>query len=363
MTRSRRVTIRDVAQHAGVSSGTVSRVLNNHADVAPDLREKVRQSAEQLGYPLEKAASRGSANVQPRDVAFLLDLPHVDARSTLLAPFWGQILSGAEAEARKHKRIRVVYRAVTPADDAYSIIDWLRRTHIGGALLVGVATPLVTAALRQNGVRAVVVEDRPTGTEFESVVSDYVSGGELATSHLIEAGHTRIGFVGGRFAPGTYRNEVWAIEARAVGYRNALAHAGLQWDPTMIASCDLTPSGSRDATRALLAQRPDITAIFCANDPTAAGSLQAASDAGLRVPEDLSIVGCDDEYGGETFPPLTTVQVAREMLGQFALRRLLHQLNGDDGFGSVTHVLPVDLVSRSSVARPRAIEAPSASAD
>lgn len=343
------VTVRDVAREAGVSSGTVSRVMNGREDVSPDLRDRVRKAASHLGYAGSTRKTRDRTDTDVRDVAFLLALPHVEAAADAPAPFWAHILSGCEAEARRHGRVRVSYRAVRQDESAGEIAKALLESGIGGALLVGVATAPVAEAVSLLGIPAIAIEDRPSTGTYEAVVSDYVTAGELSTNALLERGHRTIGFIGGRYAATTRRNMVWAIEARAVGYRNALSYAGIDFDEDLTEGCDLTPSGGRAAALSLLRRRPDITAIFCSNDPTAAGVLQAAVDLRLQVPSSLAVVGCDDEYAGHTFPPLATVQVARAGLGEFGLRRLLHRMAGEDDTGAVTHMLPVQFIERDSL--------------
>jgi LacI family transcriptional regulator, galactose operon repressor len=347
------VTVRDVARHAGVSSGTVSRVLNNREDVAGDLRDRVLRSVADLGYESSRAGRGSAAASAPFEVGFLLALPHVRGTRDLMAPFWARILHGAEAEARRHGA-RVSYRSLLEADLAsHSVSRHLREMRLDGALLVGVATPDMLAAVGSAGLPAVVVEDRPESTGVDAVVSDYASAGRMVVETLLGAGHRDIAFIGGELLPGAgVRNAVWAIEARAIGYRNALAYAGLPLADQLLESCDLTPAGGYAAANRLLARAPQVTAIFCANDPTASGVMQALRDAGRKIPVDISVVGCDDEYGGQTFPPLTTVRVHKELLGVTAVRRLL-QLAQDGPEGvSLTMMLPVELVERDSVAPP-----------
>ncbi|MBB5791117.1 substrate-binding domain-containing protein [Jiangella mangrovi] len=355
------VTIRDVARRAGVSNGTVSRVLNHHANVAPDLRERVLEAAEALGYratrpprgngrsPATQAQARpGRTASASTRLGFLLTLPHLPDRLEPMSPFWASILHGAEAEATRHGA-QVTYLSLPHGPAAY-------RRHLGavgldGVLLVGVASADLVTAAQDAGHAAVLVDNQLAGVPVDAVIFDYVAAGREATDQLVRAGHRAIGFVGGPLRPDSpVRCAIPTIELQAIGYRTALAYAGLPFDPGTCESCDLTPEGGYAAGLRLLARRPDLTAVFCAGDRVATGVMRAAREAGRTIPAGLSVTAVDDEHEGQTVPPLTTVRLDKEHLGAAAVRRLVDRLAAPSSTAT-TVMLPVDLVARGSVHR------------
>ena len=353
------VTIRDVARRAGVSNGTVSRVLNNHANVAADLRDRVLEAAEALGYRATRPP-RGNGRTpatRPRRPAgasarlgFLLTLPHLPERLEPMSPFWASILHGAEAEATR-RGAQVTYLSYPHSPAAY-------RRHLGavrldGVLLVGVASADLVGAAQDAGHAAVLVDNQLPGVPVDAVIFDYVAAGREATDQLVRAGHRAVGFVGGPLRPDSpVRCTIPTIELQAIGYRTALAYAGLPFDPGRCESCDLTPEGGYAAGRRLLARRPDLTAVFCAGDRVATGVMRAAREAGRTIPAGLSVTAVDDEHAGQTVPPLTTILLDKEHLGAAAVRRLVDRLAAPSS-APTTVMLPVDLVARGSVHRQR----------
>jgi LacI family transcriptional regulator len=165
-------------------------------------------------------------------------------------------------------------------------------------------------------------------------------------------GHRQIAFIGGPLLPGPRPvNQVYTIERRAEGYRLALVNAGLSVSYDLCESANLSTDQGYEACKRLLARGKPFTAIFCANDEMAIGAMKAIREAGLRVPDDISLVGFDDlEHVKHLDPALTTVQVNKEMLGAVALKRLLALMSSPDPV-SVTSTLEVELVVRASVRR------------
>lgn len=358
------VTIREVADRAEVSIGTVSRVLNGHLNVAPEFRDRVLKAATELGYrPSPQVAKRrtrhdGANRAAGRSttaakLGFLLTLPHLPPQKDLMAPFWAEILHGAEREATAHGA-SVSYRSVPEAPA--SSTDFrreLKRMDLEAVLLVGVAPADMVTATRDAGLPVVLVDHRLPSLRVDAVVSDYLHAGLLATEHLIDAGHRCIAFIGGPLVAGSHvRNTIPTIEDRAIGYRTACAYAELPAGPELAESCDLTPQGGYDAVHRLLERGTEFSAIFCAGDRLASGVLRALHERGLDVPGDVSVVSVGDEYGSEqTMPPLSTVRVPKEVMGAMAVRRLL-EISGDRRTNPVTIMAPVELVPRASVAPP-----------
>ena len=356
------VTVRDIARRANVSNGTVSRVLNNHVNVADDLRSRVMAAANELGYAPVRRGQRTPPLPRVRCIGFLLTLPHLESAQDLMAPFWAHLLQGAESEAAR-LGAQVIYsslpgRHVVPADVLQRIGD----LGLDATLLVGAPSPAVVTAVESLGMPVVVLDsvldtDGPAGAH-DAVLPDYFTGTYVVTQELLAAGHRRLAFIGGPLADGTVRNVVPAVEMRARGFREALVHAGVAPTPDLLAASDLTQQGGHDAARALLAEQPDLTGLVCANDALASGAMRALRGLGRRVPEDVSVVGGSDELGEHVFPPLTSSRFDPPALGALAVQRLARRSERPTA-PAVTTILPVEIVRRHSVVPPPAGPLPS----
>ncbi|MBO0834660.1 MAG: LacI family DNA-binding transcriptional regulator, partial [Actinobacteria bacterium] len=342
------VTVRDVARHAQVSSGTVSRVLNGQDGVDEALRARVLSSVQELGYV--HVPARRSAPVS--EIGFLLIVRDVEESRSQVARFWAETLFGAEQAARR-TGTRIVFRALHRLDDApESALEQVADLRLRGALLVGPATARTVAALREAGVSLVLVDNAIAGSQVAAVLSDNFYGTIQLVDHLVALGHRDIAFIGGPAEPdrpGT--NAIHSIWWRALGFRTALQEHGLTVRPELIEGCDLTPAGGAAATRRLL-HVGGFTAVVAANDPTAVGVMQALASAGITVPEQMSVVGFDDDPAVHTEPALTTAHVDTRAMAELAVQLAIDALAGAP---PVTCTVPVSLVIRNSTGplRPR----------
>jgi LacI family transcriptional regulator len=355
MGRNGGATVKDIARQANVSSGTVSRVLNQHPNVAADLRDRVLVAAEALGYAptvVPRTAGRTSGG---RTIGFLLTLPYLaGSRSELMAPFWAGVLHGAEAAAAARGN-KVVYRSL-PGDgrSAGDALARIAELELDATLLVGDPSQEVVDAVEALGIPVALVDTQlEDGRRHDAVLPDYAEGSRRVVEELIAVGHRDIAFVGGPLVAGSrVRNAIPAVEARVRGLRDALAYADLPFRPELVQESDLTQEGAATAIHRLLDAGVEFTAVFCANDTAASGALVALRERGLRVPEDVSVVGCNDEFGSYTFPPLTTFSLDLAVLGATAVERVLARA-ADPRCPAVTTLLPVEVVRRASVAPPR----------
>lgn len=326
---TRRVTITDVARAADVSVATVSKVINGRYGVAQATSTRVQQVIEDLGYESSLVA-RSLRSHRTHVIGILV---------AEFEPFSTEILKGAAAAVADAGYELLAYTGASSGP------GWERRylsrlsgTLIDGAVLV---TPSVVDVDAQVPVVAVDPHTGPSG--FPSVDSDNLTGARLATDHLIELGHRRIGFLGGR-------PDLESSQLRETGYREALAAAGLPVDESLIRVGDYRSEPARAPMSELLALGNRPTAVFAANDISAIAAMEVATEAGLRVPDDLSVVGFDDvpEAAGAT-PPLTTVRQPIQRLGAEAVTLLLALLDGERP--ASTHIrLDTTLVRRGSTA-------------
>jgi DNA-binding LacI/PurR family transcriptional regulator len=331
MTSSARVTIRDVAQHAGVSQPTASLVLGRHprARVAPATRERVLAAAAELGYRPNVVAQSLA-----RGRSFALGVIVPDLRN----PFFADVVAGAERVASA-----AGYALLLCGDGERPVethLETLLRRQIDGVILDAAnAASLDRQALA--GVNVVLV-DEPSH-HWPGVASDASGAGRAAAEHLLALGHRRLAFVG----PSV---DLHGFRMRERGFVQALRAAGVPLPSRWLRRAPATAAGGRDAMRALLADRPRPTAVFCANDLLAIGALKAAAEGGVRVPTELSLVGCDDiELARLVTPELTTITVPARELGARAARLLLQQLAGELPRVSAAP-LPVKLVRRGTTA-------------
>ncbi|MBP2326865.1 LacI family transcriptional regulator [Kibdelosporangium banguiense] len=330
MQPSSRVTIRDVAARAGVSVATVSKVINQRYGVAAETNARVLAVIEELGYEASLVA-QSLRNHRTNVIGILV---------ADLEPFSTELLKGAADAIRGTGFELVVYSAGGRTSDH---VGWERRylsrlsgTLIDGAVLV---TPTVTNV--QYDAPIVAVDPHTGPSDLLTIDSDNLKGGRLATEHLLGLGHRRIGMLTGR-------SDLQSAQLREQGYRQALQAAGVTVDESLVAVGAYDPEIAVDAARELLSGPDRPTAVFAANDISAIATIEAATQLGLRVPEDVSVVGFDNvPESALCVPPLTTVDQPIRRMGQRAVELLVALIRGEqpDSF----HVtLETSLVVRQS---------------
>lgn len=332
-----RVTIRDVAARAGVSVATVSKVINQRYGVAADTFARVRAVIDELGYEASLVA-QSLRNHKTNVIGILV---------ADLEPFSTELLKGAADAIRGTGFELVVYSAGGRTGDPEG---WERRylSRLSGTLVDGAV--LVTPAAELEGLPGtpVVAVDPHTGrSPLPAIVSDNLRGAQLATEHLLTLGHRRIALLAGR-------PDLQSAQLRETGYRRALAAAGVEVDETLVVAGDYDGELAGASARELLTRPDRPTAVFAANDTSALATLDAASALGLRVPDDVSVVGFDNiPESALCTPPLTTVQQPIREMGHRAITVLIGLINGEPEEREPV-VLDTELVVRSSSAAPRA---------
>lgn len=332
------VTIRDVAKLAGVGVGTVSRVLNNHPSVSPSAREAVETAIAQLEFTPSPSARRLQSG-KTYTIAAIVPF--------FTLPSFVERLQGVVAALEDTPYDVVIYNVETVERRDHYLKTLPRRQRFDGLLIVSLPlSDREAAPLSHSGLPTVLIDSRQP--VFRRVVIDDVCGGRLATEHLISLGHERIGYVSDQlgspfgFVAGKHRLE---------GYRQALSAAGLPIRPDYHAAAVWhgVPE-ARQAAAGLLRLSPRPTAIFASSDVQAIGVIQAARDAGLRVPEDLSIIGYDDIYLAE-FLHLTTIHQPLFTSGVEGVSLLLDEIQ-QPGRPLAAVSLDVRLVLRQTTAPP-----------
>ncbi|SEI91356.1 LacI family DNA-binding transcriptional regulator [Demequina mangrovi] len=338
-------TIQGVAELAGVSTATVSRALAGKSTVSAATRQKVEDAARELGYVASATAS-SLASGRTRNVGFVLPV--------LGSWYYGSVLKGANrALADAGYDITLYHLEDTdrhPERRKRLFAEFLQRKRVDA--FIAVSVELTDAELaRIHDLRKPMVGVGGPLPGVTTLSLDDVAVASLATSHLTSLGHRRIGFVGGEEGDNL---DFQLPRHRREGYEAALAEAGIEPDPRLLAVADFTIQGGYEATKQLLGDpRAHPTAIFAISDETAIGAILAARDLGIRVPDDLSVIGIDGHELGEFFE-LTTVDQHPVEQGRLAAQALLAELRPDKAATPIAVDLPYELKVRRSTAVPPA---------
>ncbi|MGD0166930.1 MAG: LacI family DNA-binding transcriptional regulator [Gaiellaceae bacterium] len=332
---ARRATIRDVAARAGVSHQTVSRVINESTSVSASTRERVLAAIEELDY-VPSSIARGFSRNRTHSLGIVTDD---------ISDFsFGHIAAGAEAEARRRGYFLIIASVESDADES-SYLRLMLERRVEGFILARPSVPFIGEhldAVRRAGVPLVLVgTSHVPGVAI--VESDNRRGGYHATRHLLELEHRQIATIVGPTG--------WpAAVERLEGYREALGEFGISPDAGLEETADdWGIEGGQTAAGRLLARRRKFTALFAHSDLIALGAIARLREEGLRVPDDVSVVGFDDlPVAVVVNPPLTTIHQPAWEKGTFAAGLLLDHVTGVRALRTRAHVLPCELVRRSS---------------
>jgi len=342
--RIKRITTHDVARRAGVSQPTVSLVLskNTRARVAPETRERVLLAAQELGYVPNVVAR---SLVRSRSYAIGVIVP--DLRN----PFFAEVVSGAERVASEEGY--AVLLCETREIPRERHIQALLERQVDGIMVDAVGAASLSEPM-MAGVNLVLIDEPPD--RWPGVASDAVGAGRLAAEHLLTLGHTKFGFLG----PAT---NVHAIRMRERGFVSTLAARGIRMESSAMRRVPATAAGGQAGMHALLAGSNRPTAVFCSNDLVAAGALKMCSIERVKVPEEMSIVGCDDiELASLVVPSLTTIAIPARELGARAARMLLQAMSNQEPEPRNTtrtqRTIASRLVIRGTTAAPRPDQRP-----
>ncbi|GAA2429427.1 LacI family DNA-binding transcriptional regulator [Streptomyces glaucus] len=334
--RRRAPTIHDVAREAGVSRGTVSRVLNGGHYVSPAAQEAVNAAIRRTGYVVNRHA-RSLITGRSDSVGFLLTEPQ---ERFFEDPNFNVLLRGCTQALAAHDIALLLMLAGTP-DERRRITRYITAGHVDGVLLVSSHSgDPVAEELRAAGVPLVAC-GKPIGlgSKVSYVAADDRDGARDMVRHLLSLGRRRIGVVTGPLdTPG-------GVE-RLAGYREVLAEAGIALDEKLIVEGDYSRAGGEAGAERLLARAPDMDAVFVASDLMAQGVLTALQRAGRRVPQDVAVGGFDDSPAAvAASPELTTIRQPWDRISTEMVRVLLAQMSGED---PAAVILPTELVKRGS---------------
>jgi len=334
------MTLKRIAQDAGVSLAAVSLAVNGRPGVSDETRERVQAAARRLGY----TPRRGGVNrthvlglvVEQLPLPVLQDIFYAEVIAGMLSV----VQSGGHA---------LLLHVLDETEDVTATIRLLRE-RTSGLLLLG-GGEISDDCVRQlatSRVPFVLVDNYVVGERLDCVLPDNFAAGQVATAHLLELGHRRIALLEG---PRKYKT----LTDRLEGYLAALPEAGIAIDPgLMVKAIRGVPKKGYLQMRQLLERGEPPTGVVAISDKTAFGAMEAIREAGLRIPQDISVVGIDDVIeSGHTVPPLTTVRLPKREFGQAAIEKLLRRIADPDALPSKT-VLYTELVIRGTTSTPQA---------
>ena len=325
-----RATIGDVAAQAGVSIATVSRVVNGRYGVAPDTSSRVQEVIADLGY--ESSLVARSLRSRRTNVIGIIVAD--------LEPFSAELLKGAARAIRGTGYELIVYSGGGHVEDD---AGWERRylSRLSGTLTDGTVLVTPTVVDVSTSTPVVAVDPHAGSSEMPTVDSENLQGAMAATEYLIGLGHLRIGFLAGR-------SDLESARRRERGYREALSNAGIPFVADLVRVGGYTEESARSPARELLEMTDRPTAIFAANDVSAIQTMRVANEMGLRVPDDLSVIGFDNiPESALTIPPLTTIDQSIQQMGYEAAKLLLGLIDEPDR-DPIHLTLPTELVVRQS---------------
>ncbi len=326
------VTIRNVAEAAGVSISTVSRVLNNKVDVAPETFRKIQSVIDKLGYTSSLAAR--SLRSRRTNVIGLVLFDIVD-------PFSVQVMSGIDRAIKELDYDLIVYTSGVLSVKLVSERERRNVSLLDSSITDGVIVVAPSATTFNTVSPIVVIDPNHENPDYPAVIAQNRDGAFAAMGYLTSLGHQRIGYIGGR-------PELQSAIQRQQGYKDGLCQAHLPHDPDLVQVGDYSKETGFVCAQKLLRLPNPPSAIFAANDQSAFGAYQAAHEAGLCIPDDLSVVGFDNIPESATVnPPLTTVDQSIEQMGYLATG-LLVRLISDEALEHSNYTIPTHLVVRES---------------
>ncbi|MBI3959457.1 MAG: LacI family DNA-binding transcriptional regulator [Chloroflexi bacterium] len=335
--KSKRVTIRDVADEVGVSISTVSLYTQGRDGVGEETGQRIADAIDRLGYVRRSRTER-----PPRSRFFGLLLENLSF-SAFPETLYGAILQAIETEAKSHG-----YSMVLSVIEEDAVPRMVEQDQVDGLIILG-GSPLndaVALRLAERNTPLVLLDNHIPGAAIDSIVPDNEWGGYMAIRHLVELGHRRIAILQGPTKYKTLTDRLW-------GAKRAADEFGIDIPPAYLSPAQSSgqPLKGYREMQALL-QLPELpTAVFAVSDKTAFGALEAIREAGLSVPEDISLIGFDNEVRAEhTSPPLTTIHLPKRYLGILAMRRLIGQIENPSD-RPVRLCVPTRLVERASTAR------------
>ena len=332
------ISIKDIARAANVSHSTVSRALRNSSLVNSETAEKIKRIAHESHFRVS-AVGRSLATGRTNSIGVVV--------TTIADPFVAEVVTSVEDTANARRYSVILASSKSDPEREMKVVQSFEERRVDGIVVVGSRVGSVyIPMLAEMKIPIVLINSQHPGEFVYSVSIDDAAGGQAATRFLIQLGHRRIGYIGDRMG-------AKSTTTRLAGYRQALEKAALPFRSELVVEEESNPEGGMRGADHLLSLAEPPTAIFCYNDLTALGALNAVHQRRLRVPDDISIIGFDDvAIASHMFPPLTTVRQPKLELGRMATEILLNLLSGSKS--ETSRSIQGDLIVRDSTAPPPA---------
>ena len=308
--------MRDVAKRAGVSISTVSHVVNNSRPVSNSARQRVIQAMDELGYK-PNALARSLRQQKTNSIGLIVP----DSAN----PFFAEVARGIEDTSFDQNYSVILCNSDGNLDKQAIYTNLLIERQVAGILFVaaGVSTELVDD-LHRRRVPLVIIDREIPNVSVDTVLTNHYQGGFLATQHLIDLGHLRIACI-------SAGSELSPSAERVTGYRDALETSGITFDQSLVVRGDFQYESGYHAAHKLLQKEAPPTAVFASNDLMAVGCISAITESGMRVPDQISVVGFDDvKLASFSNPPLTTIAQPKREIGELATEILLARIQDLD---------------------------------
>lgn len=335
----KRVSIRDVARYADVSTTTVSYVLNENPDqrISAETIARVREAVQQLNYVPNLAAS-SLKNRKSNLIGVVIPQTEPGKEFMFSNPFYGDLLSHMEYSARQAG----YHILLTGTADGESYINIARNRSVDGIIIIGAYPDAWLNELHDLHVPVVLVDTYVKDPVYHTIGIDDRAGGRMATEYLIAKGHRNIAFLGGHIG------NSGVVYKRFQGYQEAMTAAGLEVQEKDVYSGSISFEYGEEAAEQMLARGCSATAVFATADVLGSGLVRGLQKQGKRIPEDVSVIGFDDvNLARMCTPALTTIHQDIGMKGKLAVQYILESLTGDSG--KKENILPISIVERESV--------------
>ncbi len=330
-------TIRDVAKGAGVCISTVSNALNNKWYVSATTKARILKVAKKLDYH-PSGIARSLVRRKTDNIGFVL---YRNPERLFSNPFYGRIVDGVEEQVLT-QGYNLLISAFDIGSKDRALPKLIRERNVDGLILAGAISDDFISILRKEGFPLVLVDNYLENEKINCVVINNRHGAFEAVDYLFKLGHKRIGFLCGPLLH-------ISNQERFKGYKLRLDELGITYNKSIVAQGDNTIEGGYNAMQKLLKKSSGISAVFACNDAMAIGAMRAIREKGLKIPNDISLMGFDDiEMAANTQPPLTTIKVPKEEMGRVAARVLLNELEGVGQKAGLRIVMPAELVIRQS---------------
>jgi DNA-binding LacI/PurR family transcriptional regulator len=338
----KRITIKDVAKAAGVSTAAISYALNGkEGKVSAETLEKIKEAITALNY-IPDFSARSLANNKSYLIGVVIPQTEDHSQLILENPFYSEIVSGIEFELRKQN----YHFILSGVDKGKGYLDISMQRKLDGAIIMGIYHESFYDELKKVNIPIVLIDSYINDSYFKKIGIDDEYGGKFATQHLIENGHSNIALVTGKI------KKDGVVEKRFLGYKSAIEEAKLFYNPDYVFEDSVSYEHGVVAGKIIAQKHPEITAVFATADMVAFGIISGLAEGGKKVPEDVSVIGFDDIPMAKMFiPQLTTIRQDIKSKGITAARCLLETIDENAVNDPTKILLPLELIERQTVKR------------